>query len=130
MSDLFVLVVFVVDVVRGSLAVSLLVLVVVVWVVIIAVVVTRVAFVVEAVAFQWAAFLLLIIEKISVFTEQDYLTARPVKGVGAGPFYPQTKAAALGPAALSVKLVDFAEVSQNTLRGRSVGASIQFPNAS
>ena len=115
---------------KGSLAASLLVLVIVVWVVIIAVVVTRVAFVVEAVAFQWATFLLLIIGEVSVFTKQDYSTARQVKGIGAGPFYPQTKAAALGPAALSVKLVDFAKVLQNMLRGRGVGAFIQFLNAS
>ena len=97
---------------------------------IIAVVVTRVTFVVEVVAFQWAAFLLIIIEEVSVFTKQDYSTARPAKGISAGPFYPQTKAAALGPAASSVKLVDLAKVPQNTLRGRGVEAFIQFPNAS
>ena len=90
---------------KGSLAASLLVLVVV-GVVVLAVVVTRVAFVEKSIAFQWATFLLLIVQEISVLAKQDYSAAGPMGGIYAGPFYPQTEAAAPGPAASLVELVD------------------------
>ena len=110
-SDLLVLVVVgVVVVVKGSPAANLLVLVVV-RVVVLAVIVTRVAFVVKSVAFQWAAFLLLIVQEISILAKQYYSAAGPIGGIYAGPIYPQAEAAAPGPTASLVELVDLLKVS-------------------
>ena len=52
-----------------------------------------------------------IIKEVSVLTKQDYSAAGPMGGIYAGPFYLQTEAAAPGPAASSVELVDLLKVT-------------------